>query len=86
MNCPKCGNEMLVGAIGVDALSKGYRAKMFWAPSEVFGRHMAQLLTTKKAVSEGGVKISIGNGLTKNRTPGYACKDCNYVLLDLNQT
>ena len=82
MNCPKCGKEMLRGKIGVSAASKGYPATMFWAPNEVFNKHIAQFLTLKKVLSEGGLHIKIGNGLTSNRTSGYACKDCNCVLLD----
>lgn len=83
MNCPKCGNEMLIGKIGASALSRGCPV-MFWAPNEVFDTRMAQFLTQKKAVSEGGIEIKIGNGITDDRTLGYACKNCNYVLLDLN--
>ncbi len=81
MKCPKCGNEMLIGEIGVSSFSRGI-PELFWAPREVFNRIIPQALTTKKAVSEGGVHIRIGNGLTSNRTIGYVCKECNCVLLE----
>ncbi len=83
MNCPKCGKEMIYGKIGVSVISKGVPKNMFWAPEEVYNKHMAQALTLKKALAEGGIQIKIGNGITSNRTAGYACKDCNCVLLDL---
>ena len=81
MVCPKCGNEMLLGEIGQSAFARG-RADLFWAPKEVFNRLLPNTLTTKKAVSEGGVQIKIGTGMIDNRTTGYICKDCKCVLLD----
>ncbi len=81
MKCPKCGNDMLTGEIGISSSSRGMPS-IFWAPREVFNRLIPQALTIKKAVSEGGVHIKIGNGLTSNRTAGYICKECNCVLLD----
>ena len=82
MNCPKCGNEMSKGEIGVSAASRGIPA-LFWAPTEVINKHIPSLLTIKKVVSEGGVHIKLGNGMTKNRNAGYVCKACNCVLIDL---
>lgn len=81
MKCPKCGNEMLMGEIGISAFSKGMPT-LFWAPREVFNRRIAQTLTIKKAVAEGGAHIKIGNGLTSTRTTGYICRACNCVLLE----
>ena len=81
MKCPKCGNDMLIGEIGISAFSKGMPA-MFWAPKEVFNRMIPQAITMKKAVSEGGVQIKYGNGLTSNRLAGYICKECKCVLMD----
>ena len=82
MNCPKCGKEMIYGKIVISAGSKGLPSSMFWAPDEVFNKHASQFLTLKKVMAEGGMQIKIGNGLTSNRTAGYACKDCNCVLFD----
>ncbi len=73
---------MIYGKIGISAGSKGLPSSMFWAPDEVFNKHASQFLTLKKVMAEGGMQIKIGNGLTSNRTAGYACKDCNCVLFD----
>lgn len=81
MKCPKCGNEMLIGKMGVSAFSRGM-PDLFWAPGDVFNRLIPQSITTNKAVSEGGVHIKFGNGITSNRTVGYICKECNCVLLE----
>ena len=81
MKCPKCGNEMIKGKIGLSAFSKGMPG-LYWAPEEVFNRLIPQTITIKKAVSEGGAHIKLGNGLTDNRTNGYICKHCNCVLLE----
>ncbi|MBR1391633.1 MAG: hypothetical protein IJ567_09390 [Lachnospiraceae bacterium] len=83
MKCPKCGKEMIAGEMGISANSSIGRSTLFWAPKEVFNRLLPNTLTAKKAVSEGGVQIKIGNGITNNRTAGYICRDCNCVLLDL---
>ncbi len=85
MNCPKCGKEMIYGKIGISAGSKGFPASMFWAPDEVFNKPASQFMTLKKVLAGGGMQIKIGNGLTSNRTVGYACKDCNCVLFDFMQ-
>lgn len=49
MNCPKCGNEMSKGEIGVSAASRGIPA-LFWAPTEVINKHIPSFLTIKKVV------------------------------------
>ena len=82
MNCPKCGNDMSKGEIGVSAASRGIPA-LFWAPTEVINKHIPSFLTINKVVSEGGVQIKLGNGMMKNRNTGYVCKACNCVLIDL---
>ena len=84
MICPKCGNEMIYGKIGVSAGSRGYPT-MFWAPEDVFNKHMPQFLTLKKVQAYGGLPIKLGNGFTSNRTTGYACNNCNCVVLDFSE-
>lgn len=49
MKCPKCGNDMLNGEIGIGSSSRGMPS-IFWAPKDVFNRLIPQALTTKKAV------------------------------------
>lgn len=80
MLCPKCNIEMIKGEIGVDAFSRGVPA-LYWAQDEFFNTHVANFVTANKAVSEGGIKIKLGNGLTSNRTTAYACKECNCIVL-----
>ena len=82
MKCPKCGNDMTKGEISVSAnTSRGWPV-LFWATSDVFNRMFPQLLTAKKAASEGGVQINLGNGWMKPRNVGYICKECKCVLMD----
>lgn len=81
MICPKCGNEMEIGEIGVDAFSRGMPI-LFWAPKEVFNKFIPGFITTKKAVAEGGMAMKIDSGMVHDRTIGYACKACNCVLLN----
>lgn len=81
MICPKCGNEMSIGEIGIDSFSKGVPT-LFFAKKDFFRKHT--WLTRKKAVAEGGMIIPIGNGFYKKRNTTYACRDCNMVLIDLN--
>ncbi|MDD6320693.1 MAG: hypothetical protein PUA63_07510 [Oscillospiraceae bacterium] len=45
-------------------------------------KHIANFLSRKKAIQEGGMEIPVENGVLHNRTQGYACKDCNFVLID----
>jgi len=80
MKCPKCGNEMIIGEISVDAFSRGIPS-LYWAEKDFFNKHMAAWVTSKKAVAEGGMKITIGNGMVRERTTAYACKSCNCVLI-----
>ena len=81
MLCPKCGNEMEYGNIGISAGSKGV-PRIFWAPTQVFNRMFPNFLTSHKAEKEGGMDIPLGNGLVHPRNSGHICKECRCVLIE----
>ena len=81
--CPKCGNEMEYGEIGMDPFYARGVPLLFWAPKKVFDRMFPNCVTAKKKKKEGGMSIRLGNGMINDRTTGYACKSCRCVLLDL---
>lgn len=79
MKCPKCGNEMIVGALGPSA-----KGSLFWARDEYFKSKVANFLTEQNAIKNGGIHIPVRNGVIDNRTKAWACEDCKFVLIDCN--
>ena len=79
MNCPKCGNKMIVGALGPSA-----KGSLFWANEEFFDNKVANLFTEQIAIKNGGIHIPVRNGITDARTKAWACEDCKLVLVDCN--
>ncbi len=79
MICPKCGKEMIPGALGPSP-----KGAVYWAQESYFKSKICNLFTKKDAVKNGAIPIPIGNGLTQNRTKAWACKECKYVLIDCN--
>lgn len=79
MICPKCGKNMIQGAI-----CPNVKGTLFWADDEFFNSKVGNFFTESNAVKNGGIRIPVGNGVTKNRTKAWACKECKYVLIDCN--
>lgn len=78
MICPKCGNEMIIGALA----QPGGKGSLFWANENYFNSKICNFFTAGNAVKEGGISIPLGNGVTSNRTKAWACKECKLVLID----
>ena len=79
MKCPKCGEEMIIGALG-----PGGKGSLFWARNEYFQNRMANFFTEHTAIKNGGIHIPVGNGVINNRTKAWACESCKMVLIDCN--
>ena len=79
MKCPKCGNEMIVGALG-----PSYKGSIFWARDQYFKEKVANFFTEGDAIKNGGIHIPVRSGVIDNRTPAWACEDCKFVLIDCN--
>lgn len=80
MKCPKCEEEMISGEL----FNPAGRGGLFWAPTEYFNSKIGNFFTFKGAKKEGGISIPIRGGVINNRTKGYACKECKFVLIDCN--
>lgn len=81
MICPKCGKEMEHGALGPSA-----KGSLFWAGDEYFKSKIANFFTERNAINNGGIHIPVGNGVINSRTEAWACRKCNFVLIDCNRT
>lgn len=79
MKCPKCGKEMIAGALG-----PGGKGSLFWAKDEYFKNKIANFCTEHNAIKNGAIHIPVGNGVTNNRTKAWACEGCKFVLIDCN--
>lgn len=77
MKCPKCGKEMIIGALA--PIQKG---NLFWATNEYFNSKIGNFFTEKDAIKNGGIHIPVRNGITNNRTKAWACEECKFVLID----
>ena len=80
MNCPKCSQEMHLGEIAY-TYGKGC---LLWAPREYLDQTVCNMFTKKSLIAAGGFMIPLGDGLLRDRTKGYACQQCNFVLIDCN--
>ena len=81
MKCPKCGNEMIVGALGRPSAY----GSLFWARDEYYKNKMSNFFTEHNAIKNGGISIPVGNGITNNRTKAWAFVCCKMVLIDCNK-
>ena len=79
MICPKCGKNMVLGALGPSA-----KGALYWAREDYFKSKVCNLFTEGNAIKNGAIHIPVGNGVTQNRTKAWACEECKYVLIDCN--
>ena len=79
MICPKCGKNMIIGALGPSE-----KGSLFWAKEEYYKSKIGNFFTERNAIKNGAIHISIGNGVTRNRTKAWACEECKFVLIDCN--
>lgn len=81
MTCPKCSEEMLSGEIAY-LYGKG---GLIWAPKGFFESKVCNMYTKNGAIAAGGMEIPLGDGYFRDRTMSYACRKCNFVLIDCNK-
>ena len=81
MNCPNCSEEMRLGEI---AYTYG-KGSLLWAPKEFFDRTVCNMFSKKGLITAGGMEIPLGDGMFRDRTKGYVCRKCRFVLVDCNR-
>lgn len=79
MICPKCGKNMIIGALS--PIAKG---SLFWAKEEYYESKICNFFTERNAIKNGAIHIPVGNGVIRNRTKAWACEECKFVLIDCN--
>lgn len=70
---------MIIGALGPSE-----KGSLFWAKEEYYKSKIGNFFTERNAIKNGAIHIPVGNGITKNRTKAWACKECKFVLIDCN--
>lgn len=80
MKCPKCSEEMQLGEI---AYTYG-KGRLIWATKEYYDAKICNMFTLKDAIKAGGMEIPLGDGIFRDRTKGYVCRKCKFVLIDCN--
>ena len=82
MKCPKCGKDMLLGAI----FNGRGDARLNWVPKDFFDKHWFNSYNhTKKTIQEEGGMVIKGYNKFGDSDICYGCKECNLVVIDCKQ-
>ena len=79
MRCPKCQKEMETGYLG-----SSEKGMLIWKEKKYFDNKLCNFFTKRDALKHGAIKIRVGNGVTKDRTRAWACREFKFVLVDSN--